>query len=98
MPEKPHYITVYIMFAQIHNNMFEWQVSLEFVQSGRRSSPMRVGGVDEGVEDVPGSSGEVDDGSGLSQTLGVGEAVVEGVTEQQGSPIRIREKDVITKG
>ena len=59
---------------------------------------MRVGGVDEGSEDVPGSNDEFHDGAGLSQMLGVSEAVVEGVAEEQSSPIRIREKDIIAKG
>lgn len=59
---------------------------------------MRVGGVDEGRENMPGSKEEVHDGTGPSQMLGVSEAVVEGVAQEQGSPIRIREKDIIAKG
>ena len=60
---------------------------------------MRLGGANEGREDVPQSSDEVHDGSkGPPQMLGVSETVVEGIAEEQGSPMHIREKDTITKG
>ena len=77
------------------NNLY-LQVSLEFVQSGGRGSPLVMGRAEKEGESVLGSTSEAV--SDPPQPSGRSGAVEECGDEEQSSPIHLREKDINTRG